>query len=136
MNSNTNTEFYNTQPNSTTTGMSTGVPQNPVQNANTGPAYGSTQTAGSQYTNSAANPVNPGVSSTRATAGNTYEDDPAKYGKGAGQAVRGVFKGIHGAGETIRGNLLGAVDEAFGHQSGVQKNENLARKGEGEMGRY
>lgn len=74
--------------------------QNPVE-TNAGPAYtanadSTTGITGTHFAHSTTDPANPGLSSTRATTGSTYDDsDPAKYGKAAGQGVRGVFKGIH-----------------------------------------
>ena len=37
---------------------------------------------------------------------------------------------VQGAGESLRGALNAAVDRTFGTEEGVEKNQNIARKGE------
>lgn len=37
---------------------------------------------------------------------------------------------VQGAGESLRGALNAAVDRTFGTEEGVQKNQDVARKGE------
>ncbi|KAL4789233.1 hypothetical protein BDV19DRAFT_374408 [Aspergillus venezuelensis] len=49
-------------------------------------------------------------------------------GERVGGGVRGVFAGIHGAGEWLRGGLGAAVDRTFG--SDPSKNDEIARVGQ------
>ncbi|OKL62185.1 hypothetical protein UA08_02473 [Talaromyces atroroseus] len=51
-------------------------------------------------------------------------------GEGIGQAIKGTFAGIHGAGESIRGNVNAAIDRAFNEPEGVKKNEAIGQEGE------
>jgi len=50
-----------------------------------------------------------------------------------GRGVIGTTAGIHGVGESLRGTLNAAVDKAFGHQEGTERNQEIARKGEQEI---
>lgn len=73
---------------------------------NTGSSLGATGTTGTTPT-----------TSTAGTTGNTTTGTTTGGGHGqAGQVasgIKGVFAKVHGAGEEIRGQLNGAVDEAF-----------------------
>lgn len=40
---------------------------------------------------------------------------------------------MQGIGEAVRGNILGAVDEAFGDRHKSAQHKNLARRGEAEV---
>ncbi|KAJ5826002.1 hypothetical protein N7474_003140 [Penicillium riverlandense] len=50
-----------------------------------------------------------------------------------GRGVIGTTAGIHGVGEALRGTFNAAVDKAVGHQEGVERNQEIARKGEQEI---
>ncbi|KAK4238515.1 hypothetical protein C8A03DRAFT_33450 [Achaetomium macrosporum] len=73
--------------------------------------------------------------STEPSSGHTNPQGSASVARGeqVGRTVRGVFAGIHGAGESLRGGLNAAVDKAFGTEEGLQKDDAIARKGEREM---
>ncbi|OJJ02095.1 hypothetical protein ASPVEDRAFT_150796 [Aspergillus versicolor CBS 583.65] len=51
-------------------------------------------------------------------------------GETLGGGVRGVFAGIHGAGEWLRGGLNSAVDRAFGSDEGATRNDAISRAGQ------
>ncbi|KAL4937444.1 hypothetical protein BDV06DRAFT_73726 [Aspergillus oleicola] len=60
---------------------------------------------------------------------NTNANRPGgDMGERLGSGVRGVFAGIHGAGEWLRGGLGAAVDRTFG--SDPTKNDDIARAGQ------
>ncbi|KAJ5449937.1 uncharacterized protein N7458_006386 [Penicillium daleae] len=50
-----------------------------------------------------------------------------------GKTVKGVGASVHGAGETLRGALNAVVDRAFGSDESAARNEEIARRGEGEI---
>jgi len=136
----TNNE-YNANPTSTahdTTGTyAPGAPQtlnHPTFAADTN-QYPNTQYTQPGATTGATTATGAGTGTGR---GADVTADDASCGKAAGRGVRGVFSGIHGAGEAIRGNVLSAIDEAVGHNQGAARNENIARAGEQEMasGKY
>ncbi|KAJ3493738.1 hypothetical protein NLJ89_g10948 [Agrocybe chaxingu] len=52
----------------------------------------------------------------------------------SGNRIKGVAEVIHGAGENLRGTLLGAVD-TVGSQGGYSKNDEIARQGRLELDR-
>jgi len=54
-------------------------------------------------------------------------------GRQVASGIKGVFAKVHGAGEEIRGELNGAIDEAFHENSGVAKNQAVAQAGRNEM---
>jgi hypothetical protein len=47
--------------------------------------------------------------------------------------VKSGLKGIHGVGESIRGNINNAVDHAAHDATGEAKNQAIANKGQAEM---
>ena len=51
-------------------------------------------------------------------------------GAGAGEKVKNVLAGIHGAGEAIRGEIGASIDRTFNEPQGVQKNEQIAQQGQ------
>ncbi|OJJ58316.1 hypothetical protein ASPSYDRAFT_90491 [Aspergillus sydowii CBS 593.65] len=51
-------------------------------------------------------------------------------GENLGGSVRGVFAGVHGAGEWLRGGLNSAVDRTFGTDEGATRNDAIARAGQ------
>ncbi|KAL5333135.1 hypothetical protein BJX70DRAFT_381963 [Aspergillus crustosus] len=57
----------------------------------------------------------------------------AAVGERVGSGVRGVFAGIHGAGEWLRGGINAAVDRTFGSEEGVTRNEAISRAGQEEI---
>ncbi|KAJ5147517.1 hypothetical protein N7526_000869 [Penicillium atrosanguineum] len=60
----------------------------------------------------------------------------AQKGDDIGRKAQGVMAGVHGAGESLRGALTGAVDRAFGTTEGprgAERNEEIARRGEREI---
>ncbi|KAJ6120417.1 hypothetical protein N7523_004697 [Penicillium sp. IBT 18751x] len=63
-------------------------------------------------------------------------DKYAQKGEDFGRKAQGVMAGVHGAGESLRGALTGAVDRAFGTTEGprgAEHNEEIARRGEREI---
>ncbi|KAL4865769.1 hypothetical protein BDV12DRAFT_174075 [Aspergillus spectabilis] len=54
-------------------------------------------------------------------------------GERLGSGVRGLFAGIHGAGEWLRGGINAAVDRTFGSEEGVARNEAISRAGQEEI---
>ncbi|KAJ5204251.1 uncharacterized protein N7498_005130 [Penicillium cinerascens] len=64
---------------------------------------------------------------------NASGDKFARKGEDFGRKAQGVMAGVHGAGESLRGALTGAVDRAFGTTDGAERNEEIARRGEREM---
>ncbi|KAI9369834.1 hypothetical protein BJX61DRAFT_125217 [Aspergillus egyptiacus] len=82
-------------------------------------------TPGTEYQYQNRQPVGDERPTTVARGGN--------MGERLGSGVRGVFAGIHGAGELLRGGLNATVDRAFGSEEGVTKNEAIARAGQEEM---
>ncbi|KAL4876438.1 hypothetical protein BJY04DRAFT_223071 [Aspergillus karnatakaensis] len=56
-----------------------------------------------------------------------------EMGERLGSGVRGVFAGIHGAGEWLRGGINAAVDRTFGSEEGVTRNEAISRAGQEEI---
>jgi len=54
-------------------------------------------------------------------------------GAKVGQDIKSAVKGIHGAGEALRGNINQTVDTAFNDKSGQVKNETVAQSGVNEM---
>ena len=49
--------------------------------------------------------------------------------------IKSGLKGLHGVGETVRGNINQAIDTAAHDQVGESKNQAVAAKGEREMAR-
>ncbi|KAL4924259.1 uncharacterized protein BDV17DRAFT_295576 [Aspergillus undulatus] len=66
--------------------------------------------------------------SMRTSSGNRVQG--GDMGERLGSGVRGVFAGIHGAGEWLRGGLGAAVDRTFGSEEGVTRNEAIAQAGQ------
>ncbi|KAK2741743.1 hypothetical protein FQN55_008243 [Onygenales sp. PD_40] len=54
-------------------------------------------------------------------------------GHGHGHSIKAAAAGIHGVGESLRGNANAAVDRAMEDPEGVRKNEAIAREGEREV---
>ncbi|KAL2864838.1 uncharacterized protein BJX67DRAFT_383465 [Aspergillus lucknowensis] len=50
-----------------------------------------------------------------------------------GSAVMGLFAGIHGAGEWLRGEINATVDRTFGNEEGLARNKAIARNGQREI---
>ncbi|KAK2779222.1 hypothetical protein FQN52_002518 [Onygenales sp. PD_12] len=55
------------------------------------------------------------------------------HGHGVGHSIKAAAAGIHGVGESLRGNANAAVDRAMEDPEGVRKNEAIAREGEREV---
>ncbi|EAU34788.1 predicted protein [Aspergillus terreus NIH2624] len=78
-----------------------------------------------------------------ARSGVRYQESPpsnsasgthsASKGQEFGRGIKSTLAGIHGAGESLRGNFNAAVDEAVGHKEGVAKNSGIAQQGEREI---
>ena len=51
-------------------------------------------------------------------------------GEKIGENVRGVFTGLHGTGEVLRGNVMGAMDSLFHDKDARARDEEMVRKGE------
>ncbi|KAL2851690.1 hypothetical protein BJX68DRAFT_65520 [Aspergillus pseudodeflectus] len=64
---------------------------------------------------------------------NTTQSQGGNMGERVGSGVRGVFAGIHGAGEWLRGGINAAIDRTFGSEEGVTRNEAIARAGQQEI---
>jgi hypothetical protein len=54
-------------------------------------------------------------------------------GSNIGNDIKGAVKGIHGAGEAIRGTFNQAVDATFNEKAGEAKNKAVAEKGINEV---
>jgi len=54
-------------------------------------------------------------------------------GSNIGSDLKGAVKGIHGAGEAIRGTFNQSVDAAFHDKAGEAKNQAVTEKGIGEV---
>jgi hypothetical protein len=54
-------------------------------------------------------------------------------GSNIGNDIKGAVKGVHGAGEAIRGTFNQAVDTAFGDKAGEVKNKAVVEKGINEV---
>ncbi|KAL2831616.1 hypothetical protein BJY01DRAFT_254237 [Aspergillus pseudoustus] len=67
------------------------------------------------------------------TPTNTGKSQGGNMGERVGSGVRGVFAGIHGAGEWLRGGINAAIDRTFGSEEGVTRNEAIARAGQQEI---
>ncbi|KAL4781113.1 hypothetical protein BJX76DRAFT_24623 [Aspergillus varians] len=65
--------------------------------------------------------------------GDRQQPSTTSAGGGIGGGVMGIFAGIHGAGEWLRGGINAAVDRAFGSTEGVTKNEAISRAGQEEI---
>ncbi|KAL4806074.1 hypothetical protein BDV18DRAFT_138634 [Aspergillus unguis] len=63
----------------------------------------------------------------------TTNQKGADAGERLGNGVRGVFAGVHGAGEWLRGGLNSAVDRTFGSEEGVTRNEAISKAGQDEV---
>ncbi|KAL2812654.1 hypothetical protein BJX63DRAFT_432543 [Aspergillus granulosus] len=63
----------------------------------------------------------------------TTQPQGGNMGERVGSGVRGVFAGIHGAGEWLRGGINAAIDRTFGSEEGVRRNEAIARAGQQEI---
>ncbi|KAL4893312.1 hypothetical protein BDV59DRAFT_178009 [Aspergillus ambiguus] len=57
----------------------------------------------------------------------------ATKGEEVGHGIKSTLASIHGAGESLRGNLNAAVDQAVGDKEGVAKNAGIAQQGEREI---
>jgi len=64
---------------------------------------------------------------------NTTANDPAHPNHSAATGLKGVFAGIHGAGEALRGTVNSAVDEVAGDAHGKAKNDAVTVGGVNEM---
>jgi len=92
---------------------------------------GATGTAGTGMTGTTGTTsTNTGVGSSTGTTGTTGGSGQVKQ---VASGIKGVFAKVHGAGEEIRGEFNGAVDEAFGEHTGVAKNSSVATAGRNEM---
>jgi len=76
---------------------------------------------------------NVGTAGAHTTAQSTAPSHTEQKVNTAASGVGGVFAGLHGAGEKIRGEFNAGVDRAFNEPEGVVKNEGVARQGEGEI---
>ncbi|KAF9886060.1 hypothetical protein FE257_012117 [Aspergillus nanangensis] len=86
-----------------------------------------TENAGSGYASS-------GVQYQETQPSNsTIGSHPATKGEGIGHGIKSVIAGIHGTGESLRGNLNAAFDKTFGDEEGAAKNAAIARRGEEEI---
>jgi len=108
-------------------------------NPNTNPTYSTTGTTGTAAgTNPNVNP-NANYAANNGAATTTTGTAPAGAGAGAGaghsaaSGIKGVFAGIHGAGEALRGTVNSAVDEMAGDSHGKVKNDNITVGGVNEM---
>jgi len=106
-------------------------------NPNTNPTYSTTGTTGTAAgTNPNVNP-NANYAANNGAATTTTGTAPAGAGAGAGHSaasgIKGVFAGIHGAGEALRGTVNSAVDEMAGDSHGKVKNDNITVGGVNEM---
>lgn len=54
-------------------------------------------------------------------------------GSKIGSEIKGAVKGVHGAGEAIRGTLNQSVDAAFNDKAGEAKNQAVTEKGISEV---
>lgn len=142
------------------TGVTGGAPQSPIQAASEGYTLNSTNqsnpnmSTGHTYNQSTTDPAGGQPYTGGGGGGQTYTggayngggqaydgpaqetatgDSAATCGGTAGKNVHGVFKGIHGVGEVIRGNVMSAVDRALGNQEGAAKNTAIAEAGRQEM---
>jgi len=117
-------------------------------NPNTNPTYATTGTAGTAArTNPNANPnanyanngaAAPTTTTTTGTApaaagGAGTGTGTTSAGHSAASGIKGVFAGIHGAGEALRGTVNSAVDEIAGDSHGKVKNDNITIGGVNEM---
>jgi len=57
----------------------------------------------------------------------------ADKGSQIGSDLKSAVKGIHGAGEALRGNINQTVDSAFNDRAGEAKNQAVAQKGLNEV---
>ncbi|KAI5204234.1 hypothetical protein E4T39_03688 [Aureobasidium subglaciale] len=84
--------------------------------------FTSTNPTGATHTTTGT--VHPTTTST--TTGNNK-------GAEVGQGLKGLFAKGHGIGESIRGNINGAIDGFTGDDASLAKNEQIARGGEQEF---
>jgi len=94
----------------------------------TGPATGPSDTTSGRgatgpYETAGANPGQ-AVSSSQTSGGKSTQ---------GGGGLKGVVAAVHGAGESIRGQLNAGVDKAFNEPTGEAKNAAIANSGEQEM---
>ncbi|PPQ64070.1 hypothetical protein CVT24_008883 [Panaeolus cyanescens] len=66
---------------------------------------------------------------------NSTSNEPRRAGSGLADKTSSVFRLVHGAGENLRGTLLGAVDTIAKSPDGEAKNDAIATKGRAEMSR-
>jgi len=122
---------------------------NPTTNfSSTNPAY--THTNPNTTYSSSTHPVTTGTTGTTTTtdaaSNNNVPVERTAAGVGAGapvggassphsaaQGIKGVFAGVHGAGEALRGTFNSAVDELAGDAHGKVKNDNITVGGVNEM---
>ena len=71
--------------------------------------------------------TNTGAGNTGTAAGTTSQS--------VGHGIKDAVKGVHGIGESIRGNVNTAVDSAFDDKAGEAKNRAVAQKGANEIDR-
>ncbi|KAL9113499.1 MAG: hypothetical protein Q9187_007612 [Circinaria calcarea] len=64
---------------------------------------------------------------------NTTDHAGARSGTDTMNALKSGVAGIHGVGETIRGNFNQAVDTAFNDKAGQAKNQQVANQGLNEI---
>jgi len=94
-------------------------------NGSTGTTAGTTAGTGVVDTRSTGQKIRDAIGGgTHSTTSTTHH---------AGSGIKVVLAGIHGAGETLRGEFNAAIDRAFGETAGEAKNENIARQGEQEL---
>ncbi|KAK5716916.1 hypothetical protein LTS12_027748 [Elasticomyces elasticus] len=100
----------------------------PTHGSSTGPAGAAPgYSSSTQHDHAAAEPTK--------TSGEGLGAGMGKTGENVGQGARDIYKGVHGAGESLRGALNGAVDKAFGSSEGMEKNQSIVQKGVNEMPR-
>ena len=51
-------------------------------------------------------------------------------GEKIGSNIRGVFTGLHGTGDVVRGNMMGAVDSLFHDREAQRRDEEIVNKGQ------
>ncbi|KAJ9241860.1 hypothetical protein DTO166G5_936 [Paecilomyces variotii] len=124
-------------------GSSTGAPSAPLPtssntnnagSASTGynPATGTGYQAGTDSATASNSYGNSGTATTGTTGTTDTTGTTGTSGSKTG-GLKGALAGIHGVGESIRGSIGKAVDDAFGDKEGVAKNEAVTREGQREI---
>ncbi|KAK3311678.1 uncharacterized protein B0T15DRAFT_522239 [Chaetomium strumarium] len=97
------------------------------------PTTGTAARPTTQNINNNPDPVYSSSTSAEPAAGQQTRSASAARGEQVGRTVKGLFTGVHGAGESLRGGLNAAVDKAFGTEDGLAKDDVIAQKGESEL---